>query len=295
MVPGLLIHPARRLGWRRRCRRDFSRYGEWNPFLVDASWRASRGHQAARHPGSPGRAPDHAQPGGHGGRGGGGPGVVGAPWRARLVRRPAPVRPPFSGRPGAPAWCTVRCSAAYSCRCSPAPWTAAPLRALSSMNAALKARAERESAPRQRLMARKIGLNRNQVVDAAAGLADAEGLQNLSLARVAVVLRRLLTFAVQPCRRSRRPAPRPGRGGQHPPRSRRCVMPPAAGPEWTRSRRSDMRTGRSRARTRGSTQPCTRPRRWKTLPRSSQLSARWSRPWPVCWPRWDCRRVKPFR
>lgn len=37
-------------------------------------------------------------------------------------------------------------------------------------------------------MARKVGLDRDQVIDAAAELADREGLQNLSLARVAGVL-----------------------------------------------------------------------------------------------------------
>ena len=37
-------------------------------------------------------------------------------------------------------------------------------------------------------MARKLGLNREQVTIAAADLADAEGLEHLSLARVAAAL-----------------------------------------------------------------------------------------------------------
>jgi len=39
-------------------------------------------------------------------------------------------------------------------------------------------------------MARKVGLDRRQVIDAAAALADAEGLASVTLARVAAALER---------------------------------------------------------------------------------------------------------
>ena len=41
---------------------------------------------------------------------------------------------------------------------------------------------------RRRLMARKVGLDHRQVIDAAAKLADAEGVESVTLARVAAAL-----------------------------------------------------------------------------------------------------------